>query len=110
MYVVQYVVMKCLCSHSQDGFRSAEFYAVIISLNSHMPCSCPVWSVIFISIGRSSCELDKPHKKRGVQALSQALSRLGPLHETRHTVAVYTDSQNIKGHRNPCVEAVSALT
>lgn len=47
-----------------------------------------------------------PQEKRGIRALS----RLAPFHKTRPLTATYNDSQNTKGHRSLCLEAMSVLT
>lgn len=49
-----------------------------------------------------------PQEKRGIWALSRHWA--GPFHKTRPVAAIYNDSQNMKGHRNLCLEAMSVLT
>lgn len=104
------VVMQDLYSHHQDRFGSAGFYAAKAlqadtkqgSLNWHTPCFCPAGQRLsFVSV-------DPPADCFQARRTGAFGHWVGFLHKAKPSAAVYKEPKS-EGHRNLCLEAVSAL-
>lgn len=111
------VVMHYLHSRRRGRCSSAGFYAAQAvhagagqgGLETRTSCvSAQRGRRLFPCVGRSTCGLASTPGRRGA-GTEQSLSRFTPFHKTRPLPAVRKESQNVKGHRNGCLEAMSVL-